>query len=753
MAFLFIPYTAAGNTNTSSTAPGESSYLLDSLTVFIEKSTGMYTTPGLSFLNPLTSHGSGIILLFIMAAWIISLYFWLRAFFHWLRYKKKSISTFSSEMLLESAIVVFVSGMGIYFIGYAYAGTGQNCITLFLRSMLSSFEMFLSKSNLIGIAKNCTNDPEYMLSFAMIHFLALMTSMIFAVTCFGKRIIDWFRGYTWCFNPFKKPKLNVFWGLNEKSFLLAKDIYVQTKGKERIVFVDFPQEEGTKANGLSFSGLLGLLSYKATIAKQLSDIHYILLRSNARPSEAETDNQSFLRSMNLSKIDKFMNNSAETSFFLLTDNESANMRASLKMLDSDIGEKITDLYCSAQRNRVTRLQEDCYRGKLHLLDDSRESMMELSMRKNANGENYTHPINFVNIDKKTGSVNSQQPFTALIIGFGTTGQEALRFLYEFSALPDAKGHKAPVRLVVCDENANLIENGMQNEIPALPDIQEKGEIEFCPYNTGSALFYKKLHEIINQLNYVVIATGEDERNLHITTMIYEFAMQHRADEFRNFKIFVRLYHTTNKFKFEKTINAYAENNPVIEYFGCPDSVYTKGWIIDDEETETAKTFYKAYCKTVKDNSPEWDLRQSKAHGFLERRELARKESQDRANYKHRYTKEVLLGLQDMTAPYYCPVWPIHPEDSTDHKDWYTRLVNASICEHLRWNASHFMLGYTLMSQQEKGNYPNGKSEKIRKHHCLVDWDQLDEKTQEYDYAVVQTTVRLYEKRNKNNVEK
>ena len=750
LVFACIFHTATGATADPQPISTDNSYLLDCLKVLLENRHCLQTGSEFSVLKPLASQGAGIIFLLILVAWITSAYFWLKQFIWWFRNKKKNILTFSSEMLLETAVLIFVSGMAIYFMGYAYAGTGSNCVTLLLRSMLSSFEMFLSKSNLIGVAKNCSGNPVYMLFFALIHFLALTTSMVFAVTCFGKRIVDWFRGCVWQLNPFTKPKLNVFWGLNEKSFLLAKDIYSRTGGKERIVFIDFPQEEDMKSNGLSFSGLLGLLSYKTNIAKQLSGIHYILLKSNARPSEAETDNENFLRSMGLSKVGKFMKSSGKTDFFLLTDNEPANLRASLKILDSDIGTKINQLYCSARRTRVTRLQEDCYRSKLHLLDDSHESVMELSMRKDDSGRNYAHPIHFVNINRKSGYVESGKPFTALIIGFGSTGREALRFLYEFSAFPDAEKHKVPVRLIVCDENINRVKSELSNDLPALPDIEAEGEVEFCPYNSGSDGFYRKLHEIIGQLNYVVIATGEDDRNLDIAATLYEFALQHRPDDFRNFKIFVRLYHTTDKFKFDKTINAYAANNTVIEYFGNPDTVYTKNWIIDDEETEAAKQFYKAYCEAVGGSNLGWDGRRNRAKSFLERRELARKESQDKANYKHRYTKEVLLGLRNMEKPFSCPPWPITagPDDSESLTDWHTRLTNASVCEHLRWNASHFMLGYTRMSEEEKRLYPSGKSEKIRKHHCLTDWDRLDTGTQGYDYAVVQTTVRLYEKQQK-----
>lgn len=60
-------------------------------------------------------------------------------------------------------------------------------------------EMFLSKSNLIGIANNCKESQTYMFCFAFIHASALTISTLFAVLCFGKRIQYWYIGFKWKF--------------------------------------------------------------------------------------------------------------------------------------------------------------------------------------------------------------------------------------------------------------------------------------------------------------------------------------------------------------------------------------------------------------------------------------------------------------------------------------------------------------------------------------------------------------------------
>ena len=106
--------------------------------------------------------------------------------------------------------------------------------------------MFLAKSNLFGVAKNCKGDMVYMIWFATTHILAVGVSMIFAISCFGKRILDWCRRWIWQLKCHSKP-LHVFWGLNEKSVILAKDIYRDSK--DHIVFVDFPSATDENKDG------------------------------------------------------------------------------------------------------------------------------------------------------------------------------------------------------------------------------------------------------------------------------------------------------------------------------------------------------------------------------------------------------------------------------------------------------------------------------------------------------------------------
>lgn len=704
------------------------------------------------FINPVW-----IVFFFILIVCIIRLYLWARELVRLVR-GKFNIPSLINEVLPETAWLVFVSGMAIYYVGYAYAGTVGCFVTLALRSALSAFEMFLSKSNLIGIAENCKNNSGYMFCFALIHAAAVAVSMIFAVACFGKRVADYMRGLIWIYAP-KKPELNVFWGLNEKSMLLAKNIYKETKGKARIVFVDWPQTQEENRTGQGFSGIMGLLSYKSKAAKQLSDIKYILLRSSMSPDAIDATHPEILREINLGKLAKFMNRSEQTNFFILSNNENANIHAAINLLTCEAGRNANRIYCNARETKEVAILAEPTKGKLQIIDDSKAAVMEFAMRKNEEGKCLAHPINFVEINHQLGCVETKKPFTAFIIGFGTTGQEALRFLYEFSAFADCHGKKTPVDFHVFDKQVDEMRGELYQEIPSLPLLEDINEITLHPCNAGTLEFLDQLHRLVDNLNYVVVATGEDERNLHIATMIYEYALQHRQNGFNKFKILVRLYDSGSEYKFQKIIEAYGNCHfSAMEHFGNPSDIYTKKWVVDDAEKDEAVKFYEAYCQVAHEEcrsfNDRWDYEvgreQTKLLGY---RRINRKLMQDRANSKHCYTKEVLLGLHDMSETPVLPSWPIKMETGSQaEQDWRCRLLNVSIGEHLRWNASHLMMGYLPMPIEEAKAISNSCNERTKKHLCITDWDKLPANPdyKEYDYMVVCTTIEQYNKRKHDN---
>ena len=121
---------------------------------------------------------------------------------------------------------------------------------------------------------------------------------------------------------------------------------------------------------------------------------------------------------------------------------------------------------------------------------------------------------------------------------------------------------------------------------------------------------------------------------------------------------------------------------------------------------------------------------------------------------HRYTKECLLGIDGNDNNVSCysewtEVLSVSDKDDAEQRQWKKRLLQASICEHLRWNAAHLMMGYVPMSEDKAERIGSSADEQRKEHRYIVHWNQLDIQTQGYDYGVVKTTINL---KNRKNVE-
>lgn len=651
-----------------------------------------------------------------------------------------------NRIFIGLVLACFGGGVLVYFYGFDYSGTSKNVMTLLLRSVLSSFEMFLSKSNLIGVADNCKDNQVYMMVFAILHASAVALSTSFVVACFEKRIKDWCKFVKWTWGG-QNDKIHVFWGLNERSYMLARDLSKNSCNKVRIVFIDFPDNSNENNKSKSFSGLMGLLSFKSKVAWAIDGINYILFSSLSRPSEITDKNKDFFDELGLMKLKRILSNSKECHHFIFTDNESSNLKAAVNMLETSQFDDNTTIYCTARKTRLARLIEEKYVGRLKIVDDSRVAVN--SLRR---GEvEHSYPIDYVTIDSERAIVESR--FTALIIGFGTTGQDALRFLYEFSAFPNCEGRKSPVKIHVVDNQMDEIRGDFMREVPAMEFLEGKNrEIELHHMDIGSKGFFELQKAIIKQLNYVIIATGDDERNIEVASSLLEMANQYKDIGLQQFRVFVRLYNEENREKFDSAIDVYKSFSLSLSYFGSTRSLYTKEIIIDDNIKNESEEFHKSYCEANKgekyvsiEHRLENERQNPNVGPLYAYRSLERKNFQNKANRMHVYTKIKLMGMTMNSNTIVLPKW--EKEFGLDRcnmdKIWTAKLINASICEHLRWNASHQMMGYVTMTDEVRKQTIGTCNIRKKQHNCIIAWEELDKQTQSYDYYVVRTSVYFY----------
>lgn len=645
------------------------------------------------------------------------------------------------------ALVVLVLGWGLYWWGYwKYYDEQANLLALTLRSFLSSLGMFALQSDLQYFVQEKVKDaPLFLGVFAVVHFLAVLISAIFIVNFVGTKLGSWIK-----MRKAAGQDLYIFWGVNDNSITLAQDIY-NNNVNGMIVFVSTLQDAELERGNISLSTIISGQSLKKDKIRKIEETTGAII-TYCKEEISLTENCStcnILKSAGLSSLIRIIIKSKDKHIrlFSLSDDETYNIHKTMVLLNAiESNDEVfslcqqLEIFCHARRNKQNSVLEKMAYVKhdnalpiVHLIDSSSLAIQSL-MRKDC-----YQPVSYVNPDITTATVDN--PFTALIIGFGEAGRDALRYLYEFGAFPNSQGEKSPFKCYAIDQKMDQLAGDFYNDAPALVGSTE---VELLQMNTHSEPFWKWTSEKIEILNYIVISLGNDIDSMLLAINILEKAIKNRPS-MEHFTIFVRS--KENETQLNAIANFYnqkASNSMVV--FGKQKELFTYDIVIDDEALRHAKEFYVGYAS--KDpNAPTWDERHiisqkvktSEGTTYIKKdrqnvtladiNSVIRKERQDTANYRHIDTKLKLAGLnRSSTKDDFDKLTPIQKK-------------NLAICEHLRWNASHEMLGYVLADEC---------SDMLKTHNCLKAWQQLTQVYQSYDYEVMNRTIDIIIHSNENN---
>ena len=217
-------------------------------------------------------------------------------------------------------------------------------------------------------------------------------------------------------------------------------------------------------------------------------------------------------------------------------------------------------------------------------------------------------------------------------------------------------------------------------------------------------------------------------------------------------------------------NSNLESGAEIVVLGCMEDIYSYDLIIENSIQVEADRYcarynavtkeLKARAKKEEEEKPQQNKKEPQQNEKKEVKKLTfidinnsnRKALQNISNSIHRKTKMALINstiTDDLLT-----VVKSRKSGSTIYPDANNKgvdviLRNLAIAEHMRWVASHEMLGYT------KGDNNNHAR---KTHTCMVDWEDIkgtaDGRTAEelkaYDCDVVDTTLELHNDENNNS---
>lgn len=568
--------------------------------------------------------------------------------------------------LMGCAIGVFAMGCVLYFIGFWHEGTANNVVASLFRSATAAMEMFVSETELIEVREACKEDVLYMLLFATTHFLAVCISAAFIIRIMGIR----FRSYLKMRFARRTGKdVYVFFDLSPEAVNLAKDIHVKRENDPnyQIVFVKTPLE-ASHLERFSFSHILNFVDSRNETVEELSDLNAFLTYSR-KSVTIDMDKAKWDDVVGLKNLHRYVERCGGKQYFLcLSANEENNLSTAVALSKRYYNAKRQHVICRANRDSIT---ESLANLNLRFIDSANLSVLDL--KRNVKYQ----PVSFVKPDVKQGVAT--KPFKAMIVGFGETGFEAFRFLYEFSAFVGSDESDNPFYCHIIDLMAEQAEDSLYLHCPALKCGKLKEQRANChiAFHRGTIESnYTMVEHLIEDIDYIVVSTNDEKQNLSIGITLLNLAYKYRIPA-NKLGIFIGVNSNEAYRKAVEVANFYNtcgrkdKAGLLFDYFivpfGANEQLYTYDNIIADELLSRAKEFYFEYQKTsglldpgFKDNCEankdlEWDKRRDSKPtngelGLFFKNELVQKESQDKANVWHIQTKLLLSGaLGDVAA--------------------------------------------------------------------------------------------------------
>ncbi len=631
---------------------------------------------------------------------------------------RKHILRDFSVFLRYIALAVFAGGFIVYFIGYRDGaesiGTQESWFASVFRPILSSLEMFAFNSDVLELGEACKESMVFMTIFSFIHFAAASVSFAVAISYLGGQLKSQWLWQRLKWKRHLKGNVNVFFSINEESIMLAHDIR-RNNPEDVIIFINAPQQN-TNEGMLGFTSVFNIFSLHREIVSDIQNMGGII-RQVKRPIQY-MEGDHVLQDIGLATL--LRKSKGFVGFYMMLDDQLQNIAKSIKLRgDAYFRENVQQLayiFCRATAGKMngdTAFDLNSKYGVETVLVDAAQMSIKTMM---ANVK--THPVNFVDFDASTGMAKST--FHCMIIGFGETGQEAFKFLYEHGQFlhdADFQGKQMVVHIV--DPKASQKQGFFEMRFPCLKQgntlTNLNVDIQWHNHTAGDGRFWDLMQEIKDDLNYVVIATGSDNRNIAISYDLCDYALRWRKQQTQHFGIFCRCYNQGNESRYDELSEVtQTGNQPVVYTLGKQSESLTHRYIWKKFLEKDAATF--AYAMN---NSNDKKLKaishtdESTAYTYYWSRhtqckgdpevytDMKRLEYQNYSAATHIYAKRHLLGLDDPQSEAGKHNQELLDEcsslDDLRRLPFFEHLVHQ---EHLRYLASHECMGYTPMSMEE-----------------------------------------------------
>ena len=668
----------------------------------------------------------------LMVAWVLFLGM---AVFFFVRFVKSLVRKNRRGLLLLCFLTLLVLGAAIHVVMLSlshHTVTEGNWAQLVLVSLVAALEMFVGHTVVFDdiIAAVVFHEPGLLLAYLTVFVLILAFSIVLVFQMLPRRLKDrlWLSRHRR--SALADRKNHIFIGVTPHAKRLAQSILREWESsgnkddQGEVMFIDLPGKEDVHTEISIGDIFTSLVSHRKEISldEELGSDRFVLLRGRMPAASGE---ESFESAVGLRGLADWFRN-RRTSVYILGE-EADNIRLlDLLLADPDVNAKV---FCLVDRMSGTHAGYSAERGRVRLIDPHQLAVSHLRFQKPE-----WHPIHTVEVARDAkgeplGYVASG--FHALCVGFRDTGQEALRFLYEFGSFVGKNRKRVPTTFDIFDDD---MESRRGDFLVRYPGLREDDALVWNEGAVGSDRFWKRYVDIVGTLNYVVIATGDPARNIELAVRLLETAAKSGKDLSR-FLILVRASQLDERTQgildfYNRTYQP--DGNPVLCPFGMAETVWNLSSISGKGMKERAARFYAAFQRAIGGDDT-WEKRAKRLKSRTENRmegatELMRRQAQDLSCSAFLPSIRVLAGPGLAEAAARIPnvyEGSHYPDKGADAK----HLEYLVLQSHLRWTTSHLASGYVC----------GERNELLMRLPDLMDYDAVkDARSNHFDWIAVKT---------------
>lgn len=631
----------------------------------------------------------------IIAAILLLLYAIYHLFYN--RNKKEGFIRFIRYFLLP---FTFFGGLAVYYWGYQFGKAeatlfNADAIPNFLESIFSTTRLFILGNDLIEIDPDFKHNPMFHAMFALVASLVAFIFISFMAHVFFK---DWITKRR--IKRMKPTENHFFFGINHAALSLSSDL--AGKGTDRlVVFInDFCEldDQHQYAHVHENACVIKRKSIFESINLEKEEGLLQLFKSKGEHKQSEACTEVVFHRLSVlkKKIKK-----VETHLYFLSDGDDWNIKQARQAIN-----ELSEME-EAEKRRDTDFTFPAVKIHVITYDEISEKYFMISLT-NLPGfisvivHNYAtlvsrklieqfHPVDFIGIDRKKTVATTD--FNALIIGLGQIGTHVLRKLIEQGQFVGSN-----FKATVIDRLIHLQEGRFEH---LYPGVKINYDVQFVEAEVGHRTFYETVRKLIDQTNYIIIALGQDELNIQTALEILEINSKNEK------KLFIQLEDESH---WKETLKKHESQ---IRIFGASDEVFSERNILQREVEMSGRLVHQVY-NILYNSSDSFD-------------KISRYEQLSNISAaEHLYAKVRLLGYKNLDD------FSCRFANNDAYISSLTKIqeLNLSIGEHLRWNAFHFIHGWTTLHMDQipgetmDEKYKNRKNTVLRLHSCLISWENL-----------------------------